>query len=339
MTDSMIDQASDTRRTALGTLLVERDYLDQRQLDDALRIGEETGERLGEVIVRLGWVSEDDLAKVLAEQWHLRYFERSAISFDGRALRRMTREDAARLEALPIQEGEDGVIVVALAEPTEARLDALRTLLGDRIDFVVVAKTAIETGLRSELLTPGSNGNGTGDDHGEPSGQFQRHDAEPQSGPETVTDTEAETHTEAEAETDTPAPSAWGWDPAPAEPTNTGSVYVPAGEPASPAFEEIASAITASVTGQIDALRAVVTDVDSKRDQAEHEIARLNGVVGQLQGEVGQLQGEVGRLNGEVARLEGELTARHQELSDRTETLRSMQQTLREYADALDTQA
>jgi HAMP domain-containing protein len=326
MTDSMVDQANDTRRTALGTLLVERDYLDQGQLEDALRIGEETGERLGEVIVRLGWVSEDDLAKVLAEQWHLRYFERSAISFDGRALRRMTREDATRLEALPIQESEDGVIVVALAEPTEARLDALRTLLGDRIDFVVVARTAIETGLRSELLTSGSNGNG---DDPASVGQFQRHD-EPQA--ETP---EEHVESEPEAAADTPAP-AWGWDPAPAEPASTVTAYVPSGATAAPAFEEIASAITASVASQIDALRSVVTDVDAKREQAEQEVARLGGELGQTQGELGQARDEIGRLQGEVGRLETEVSARHQELTDRTETLRSMQQTLREYADALD---
>lgn len=155
MSDALMHQTSDARRTALGTLLVERGYVDQEQVHEALRVGEETGERLGEVIVRLGWVSEDDLAKVLAEQWDLRHIERSAISFDGRALRRMTREDAARLEALPIQENEEGVVVVALAEPTDARLEALRTLLGDRIDIVVVARTAIETGLRSDLLASG----------------------------------------------------------------------------------------------------------------------------------------------------------------------------------------
>ena len=152
MTDALMDQASEAKRTALGTLLIEHGYIDQEQLDEALRRSAENGERLGEVIVREGWASEDDLAKVLAEQWHLRYFERSAISFDGKALRRMSWEDASRLEALPIQENEDGAVVVAVAEPTDARLLALRELLGDRIDFVVVAKTAIETGLRSELL-------------------------------------------------------------------------------------------------------------------------------------------------------------------------------------------
>ena len=112
MTDTLMDQASEAKRTALGTLLIERGYLDQEQLDEALRRSAENGERLGEVIVKLGWASEDDLAKVLAEQWHLRYFERSAISFDGKALRRMSWEDASRLEALPIQENDQGEVAV-----------------------------------------------------------------------------------------------------------------------------------------------------------------------------------------------------------------------------------
>jgi len=137
MTDALMDQTSEAKRTALGTLLIERGYIDQEQLDEALRRSAENGERLGEVIVKLGWASEDDLAKVLAEQWHLRYYERSAISFDGKALRRMSWEDASRLEALPIQENDEGEVVVAVAEPTDARLLALRELLGDRIDFVV----------------------------------------------------------------------------------------------------------------------------------------------------------------------------------------------------------
>ncbi len=171
MSDAVMDQTNDTRRTALGTLLIERGVLDQQQLDDALRIAAENGERLGEVIVHRGLISEEELAQVLAEQWQLRYCERSAITFDSKALRRMSREDATRLEALPIQESNDG-IVVAVAEPTEARLLALRSLLGDRIDFVVVAKTAIETGLRSELLAK----SWTGSDGADQSGQFDNYD-------------------------------------------------------------------------------------------------------------------------------------------------------------------
>ena len=154
MTDTLMDQTSEAKRTALGTLLIERGYIDQEQLDEALRRSAENGERLGEVIVKLGWASEDDLAKVLAEQWHLRYFERSAISFDGKALRRMSWEDASRLEALPIQENDEGGVVVAVAEPTDARLLALRELLGDRIDFVVVAKRRDRDGSSQRAARP-----------------------------------------------------------------------------------------------------------------------------------------------------------------------------------------
>jgi type IV pilus assembly protein PilB len=158
MGNTAVEGSSETRRTALGTLLIERGLLDEERLQEALEISEENGERLGEVLVRLAWVSEDALARVLAEQWQLRYCERSSISFDGRALRRMSREDAARLEALPIQVDGEGVLVVALAEPTESRLLALRTLLGDNVDFVVVAKGAIEAGLRSDLLSAATDG-------------------------------------------------------------------------------------------------------------------------------------------------------------------------------------
>ncbi|MGI9113095.1 MAG: hypothetical protein ACR2GT_13020, partial [Gaiellaceae bacterium] len=48
---------------------------------------------------------------------------------------------------------EDGHVVVAVAEPTEQRLAALRSVIGDDTVVVVVPKTALDAGLRSELLS------------------------------------------------------------------------------------------------------------------------------------------------------------------------------------------
>ena len=144
--------ASVPERQALGTMLIERNFLTEAQLAEALEEGAANGERLGEVVVRRGWVGEDDLAKVLAEQWQLGYLDRTSIWFDGKALARITREDAQRLEALPtsVQEGR---VVIALAEPTEQRLGALNEIMGDDAVFVVVAKSALDAGLKSDLLT------------------------------------------------------------------------------------------------------------------------------------------------------------------------------------------
>jgi hypothetical protein len=258
MTDALMDQASEAKRTALGTLLIERGYIDQEQLDEALRRSAENGERLGEVIVRQGWASEEDLAKVLAEQWHLRYFERSAISFDGKALRRMSWEDASRLEALPIQENEDGAVVVAVAEPTDARLLALRELLGDRIDFVVVAKTAIETGLRSELLAKDGSSlevapvveaesAETVEPESQGSGQFKAYEAMAASTPFIV-------------------------EPTPVFGDTTE-------EPGANNFDEVARTLSDGLSSQLASLRSIVLDAESRRDADGREIERLKSEI------------------------------------------------------------
>lgn len=138
-------------RVPLGQLLIQAGFLTQVQLDDALYEGSRTGERLGEVVVRRGLATEDDVARLLAEQWGLDYVERSSIWFDANALAQVSREDAQRLEALPTRV-EDGRVVVAVAEPTEQRLGALRELLGEETVMIVVPKSALDAGLRSDLL-------------------------------------------------------------------------------------------------------------------------------------------------------------------------------------------
>ena len=147
---AMTPDAAPPRRP-LGALLVEAGLIDELQLERALHEGAETGERLGEVVVRQRWATEDDVARLLAKQWGLGYVERSSIWFDADGLTRLSREDAQRLGALPTRV-EGGRVVVAVAEPTEQRLAALEDVIGDTV-VVVVPKTALDAGLHSELLS------------------------------------------------------------------------------------------------------------------------------------------------------------------------------------------
>lgn len=249
--DAVTENVQAGLRTALGTLLIERGFLDAERLDEALRIGGETGERLGEVVVRLGWATEDDLAKILAEQWHLRYVERSAISFDGDALRRMSHEDASRLEALPMQVNQDGALVVALAEPTDARLMTLRSLLGDRIDCVVVPKAAIDAGLRSGLLAKTGSAvvaaAANDDDDKELDVQQQNEEHEDR---EPVLSLVTPGIFESTVEDE------------PAAPTSTD-------------FDDVANTLTEALNSQLASLRTVVVDAQAMHERDRLEIARL----------------------------------------------------------------
>jgi hypothetical protein len=303
MSDAVIDQTNEQgMRTALGTLLIERGFLDNQKLDEALRVGADTGERLGEVVVRMGWASEDDLAKILADQWHLRYVERSEISFNGDALSRMSREEATRLEALPIQINDDGAVVVALAEPTDARLLALRSLLGDRIDCVVVTKTAIDAGLRSDLLP--KNG----------------------SSPAYVADVPEDVEAEASvAEAVEQQDDSEHYD----EPTNQHHDGDPAtADGTANDFDEVARTLSDAMSSQLASLRQIVVEAERKRERDSTEIARLRA-------ELTDRKTELADRNEELSDRNAELAERNTELSERNTTIQSMQQKLRELADSL----
>jgi hypothetical protein len=151
------DDGRPHERLPLGVMLVEAGFVTQRQVEDALAEGARTGERLGEIVVRHGWATENDVAMLLAEQWGLNYVASGGIWFESDALVRLSRDDARRVEALPTRI-QDGRVVVAVAEPTEARLAHLRRLIGEDLVVVVVPKSALHTGLQSELLRDASAG-------------------------------------------------------------------------------------------------------------------------------------------------------------------------------------
>src|SRR5688500_1871624 len=277
MNNAVIEQSGEPAiRTALGTLLIEKGLLDAERLDEALRIGADTGERLGEVIVRMGWASEDDLAKTLADQWHLRYVERSAISFDGDALSRMSREDATRLEALPMRVSEDGAVVVALAEPTDARFLALHELLGDRIDCVVVAKSAIDAGLRSDLLP--KDGRST---------------IRVAAAPTTVPD-EDEQHGSNGLRVST-------------EGSETPAIADATGEPTASDFDEVATTLAEGLSAQLGTLRAIVVAAESTRERDRAEIARLETELADRSVELAGRAAELAERNATIESMQQKL--------------------------------
>jgi general secretion pathway protein E/type IV pilus assembly protein PilB len=53
-------------RPQLGALLVQKGLLSKECLDEALAERAQTGELLGQVLLRHGWIFEDELARVLA---------------------------------------------------------------------------------------------------------------------------------------------------------------------------------------------------------------------------------------------------------------------------------
>ena len=53
----------------LGELLTKASLISQDQLKDALKAQKETGGKLGETLIKLGFVSEEDITECLSQQF------------------------------------------------------------------------------------------------------------------------------------------------------------------------------------------------------------------------------------------------------------------------------
>ncbi|MGQ9795499.1 MAG: GspE/PulE family protein, partial [Desulfosoma sp.] len=78
--------AETVQKKPIGQLLKEKGYLDDEQIDFALKEQKATGERLGEVLTRLGIVTEFEMAQVLADQAGLPFWDPRGVVPEPRAL-------------------------------------------------------------------------------------------------------------------------------------------------------------------------------------------------------------------------------------------------------------
>jgi hypothetical protein len=134
--------ATGVTRPPLLSLLVDAGVAPEAQLRLALAEGMGRGERLGEVVLRRGWIDEDGLAQLLAQQWDLPFVGpdalETAVADDGPWV------SEARQLAACVVSWDDGGSAVVVAEPTSDRLNGLRELLGGQPAFAVVTPASLK---------------------------------------------------------------------------------------------------------------------------------------------------------------------------------------------------
>jgi Type II secretion system (T2SS), protein E, N-terminal domain len=139
-----LDRVPQYVRPFIGAILVARGLIAQQQLDEALDEGTRTGERLGDVLVRRGWIFEQELAAALALQYGLDYADLDAVPADPRAAALLDPKVGVRFRALPLRIRDDGAVVVAVADPTQDVVSELEQALSRRVELVVAEWSLIQ---------------------------------------------------------------------------------------------------------------------------------------------------------------------------------------------------
>jgi len=130
-------------RKRLGELLVELGYLSEDQLSVALEVQSLKGESLGQVLIELSFISSSELAQAIAYQAGREFIDLTLYSPSMKALRLLDKDTALQLEALPIEIKGDRLLV-AVSDPYNVNiLDIIRRKTGLEVDIYVSDRESI----------------------------------------------------------------------------------------------------------------------------------------------------------------------------------------------------
>ncbi|NLC77000.1 MAG: Flp pilus assembly complex ATPase component TadA [Clostridia bacterium] len=131
-------------RQRLGEILKEKGLLDEKELEEALRIQQVTGERLGRILVRLGIVAEPEIVSALAGQLDLpevNLFEEVEPDLLHRIL---PQSLVVRYKAIPVRQ-QGNRLLVAMADPLDVvAIDDLQQICQLEIQPAIASEQEVE---------------------------------------------------------------------------------------------------------------------------------------------------------------------------------------------------
>jgi len=132
----------------LGDVLVAKKFATYDDIESAVERGMDEEKRIGDVLVKYGVISDEQLSRALAYQHGLKYVNLFNFQIEPRFFETISYELMYRYQFVPYDE-EGGRLVVALSDPTDIiMVDELELLLGRQITVCVSTKAAISEVLK-----------------------------------------------------------------------------------------------------------------------------------------------------------------------------------------------
>ena len=131
----------------LGDLLVREKLISREQLDKALQEQKQSGTRVGYNLVKLGFIQETELTKILARQYKMPAVDLTRFEVDPRIAKLVPAELAMKHLVLPLK--RDGrTLTIAMADPTDLGvLEDLKFITRSDIFPVIGGEFSIKTAV------------------------------------------------------------------------------------------------------------------------------------------------------------------------------------------------
>ena len=131
----------------LGDLLVKEKVITTEQLDQAIKMQKDSGTRLGAALVKLGYLSDEDVTNFLSRQYGVPAINLSFFEIDASVVKLIPHETARRYQILPLSR-VGASLTIAMVDPTNVfAMDDIKFMTGFNIEPVVASETAIMEGI------------------------------------------------------------------------------------------------------------------------------------------------------------------------------------------------
>jgi type IV pilus assembly protein PilB len=118
----------------IGEVVVDLGFADREKVEEAVAVARAQGRPTGQVLVEQGVLRQDQLARVVAERFGLDYVDLAVYELDMGAVNLIGSDTAKRYQAVPVGFGEDGALLLAMADPTNVlTIDDVAMMTGRRI--------------------------------------------------------------------------------------------------------------------------------------------------------------------------------------------------------------
>ena len=132
----------------LGEMLMEKGLIQEDQLEEALRQSKKTGDRIGEALVKLEYVTEEEVLMALAEQLGLRFLKLKNYHIPPEIVAKVPAKHVLGYSVIPVKE-EKGILYIAMNDPLNINIqDNIRLLAGQDVEAVVSTAEEISDAIK-----------------------------------------------------------------------------------------------------------------------------------------------------------------------------------------------
>src|SRR5256714_2007013 len=143
----------------LGDLLVKEKIITPEQLQQATKVQKETSCRLGSALVKLNFLTDEDVTNFLSRQYGVPAINLAYFEIDASVVKLIPFETAKRYQILPLSR-VGASLTIAMVDPTNVfAMDDIKFMTGFNIEPVVASESSILTGIDKAYGSGGSEEN------------------------------------------------------------------------------------------------------------------------------------------------------------------------------------